>query len=191
MLRQTPAGLVSCRSRPWGCTLQGRNPLTEPLLLSEAVALLRLPDRAATVPGAKASTSFWEMLDSTRAPDDGATYDQPHCRALLPVSVCTSEPVVYADKEATTLLGFILPRGFPLCAGGPPRTHPLVSFTRGAQARPWAALQSFGPAKRSAGLPRACRPLQGLPTSSNSPVDRRPDVANRGATTVASSWFPS
>lgn len=165
LLRQTPAGLVSCRSRHWGCTLQGRTPLTEPHLLSEAVALLRLTDRAATVPITAVSPSLWERSDSTMAPDDGATYDQPHYRALLPASVCTSEPVVYADPEATTLMGFILPRGFPLCAGGPPRTHPLMSFTNGAHARPSAALQSLGPAKRSAGLPRACRPLRGLPTS--------------------------
>jgi hypothetical protein len=94
LFRQTPAGLVSCRSRPWGCTLQGRNPLTEPHLLSEVVALMRFTDRAATVPGSMASSSPWERLESTVAPDDGTTYDQPYCRALLPMSVCTSEPVV-------------------------------------------------------------------------------------------------
>jgi hypothetical protein len=94
LLRQTPAGLVSCRSRPWGCTLQGRNPPAEPHLLSEAVALLRLTDRAATIPTAAALSSSWEGLETTVAPDDGATHDQLHFRALLPASVCTSEPVV-------------------------------------------------------------------------------------------------
>jgi hypothetical protein len=92
--------------------------------------------------------SFWEKFEATVAPEDGTTYDQPYFRALLPVSVCTSVPVVYADAEATTLLGFFLPRGFPLSVGDPPRAHPLLSFTCGAQARPPAALQSLAPTKR-------------------------------------------
>jgi hypothetical protein len=94
LLHQTPAGLVSCRSRPWGCTLQGRNPPAEPHLLSKAVALLRLTDRPATVPGTAASPSSWERLETTVAPDDSATSDRPHYRALLPASVCTPKSVV-------------------------------------------------------------------------------------------------
>lgn len=90
--RRLPA--FSCRSRPWGCTLQGRNPLTEPHLLSEAVALVRLTDRAATVPTTAVLSRLWEKLEHTMAPDDGATPSQPHYRALLPASVCTPEPVV-------------------------------------------------------------------------------------------------
>jgi hypothetical protein len=45
-IRPAPAGLVSCRSRPWGFTLQGRFPLAEPCLLSKADALLRLIRRS-------------------------------------------------------------------------------------------------------------------------------------------------
>jgi hypothetical protein len=40
-IRPHPAGLISCRSRPWGSTLQGRYPLAEPFTLSSALALLQ------------------------------------------------------------------------------------------------------------------------------------------------------
>jgi len=41
-IRPRAAGLVSCRSRPWGSALQGRFPLAELCLLSKVIALLRL-----------------------------------------------------------------------------------------------------------------------------------------------------
>jgi hypothetical protein len=42
LIHPRPAGLVSCRSRPWGFTLQGRYPLAEPRALSSTVTLLQL-----------------------------------------------------------------------------------------------------------------------------------------------------
>jgi hypothetical protein len=73
LLRHTPAGLVSCRSRPWGCTLQGRNPPAEPHLLSEAVALVRLANRSATVPSTvalrasgRSSNQPWRQMTALR-----------------------------------------------------------------------------------------------------------------------------
>jgi hypothetical protein len=55
---------------------------------------MRFANRAATAPGSMASSSTWERLKSTVAPDGGTTYDWSYYRALLPASVCTSEPVV-------------------------------------------------------------------------------------------------
>jgi hypothetical protein len=41
-LRPPAAGLIPCRSRPWGSTLQGSVPPAEPCALSSAHALLQL-----------------------------------------------------------------------------------------------------------------------------------------------------
>lgn len=60
-LRPVPAGLVSCRSRPWGSTLQGRSPLAEPFVLSDDLALVRLADLQCTIPTASATSSPGEL----------------------------------------------------------------------------------------------------------------------------------
>jgi len=52
-LRPGPAGLVSCRSRPWGSTLQGRSSPAEPFVLSDDFALVRL----ASLPGSVSTAS--------------------------------------------------------------------------------------------------------------------------------------
>jgi len=41
-IRPVPAGLVSCRIRSWGCTLQSLAPLAQPYAVSSAVPLLSL-----------------------------------------------------------------------------------------------------------------------------------------------------
>jgi hypothetical protein len=54
LIHPRPAGLVSCRFRPWGFTLQGRYPLAEPFALSSAVTLLQLasfPRHGSSIPG--------------------------------------------------------------------------------------------------------------------------------------------
>jgi len=44
LIRPLPAGLVSCRPRPWGFALQGRIPSTESYILADAATLLWLAE---------------------------------------------------------------------------------------------------------------------------------------------------
>jgi hypothetical protein len=74
--------------------------------------------------------------------------------------------------------------GSPSSSATLPRAHPLMSFTLGAQAKPNVALQSVRPTKRSAGLPRACRPFRGLPPCRYSSVYTRPTARGRPSETA-------
>jgi len=60
-LRPGPAGLFSCRSRPWGSTLQGRSPRAEPFVLSDDLALVRLVDLPGSVSTASATSGPGEL----------------------------------------------------------------------------------------------------------------------------------
>jgi hypothetical protein len=44
LIRPLPAGLVSCRPRPWGFALQGRIPSAESYILADAATLLWLAE---------------------------------------------------------------------------------------------------------------------------------------------------
>jgi len=61
LLRPGPAGLVSCRSRPWGSTLQGRSPPAEPFVLSDDLALVRLAGLPGSVSTASATSGPGEL----------------------------------------------------------------------------------------------------------------------------------
>jgi hypothetical protein len=146
-----PAGLVSCRSRPWGFTLQGRSPPAEPSILSDVAALLRLAWLTAAIPTTSVASglgvpSVAVVILSRRrrflrhAPLQGfAPCECPFLRAD-----CLSLP------GAATLLGFLLRGDFSSSAGDPPGVHPLSGFPSGAQAKPKVASQSFRPAAESA-----------------------------------------
>jgi hypothetical protein len=58
-LRPTPAGLVSCRSRPWGFALQGLSPLAEQCVLSDVDALLGLTGLPGFVSTVSTSSGSW------------------------------------------------------------------------------------------------------------------------------------
>jgi len=58
--RPVPAGLVSCRSRPWGSTLQGRSSLAEQFVLSDAFALLGLAGFLAAASAASSTSGSEE-----------------------------------------------------------------------------------------------------------------------------------
>jgi len=62
--RPVPAGLVSCRSRPWGSPFRV-SPPAEPFVLSDVCALLRLVGRASFHPDC---FGFLEILGSLRWP---------------------------------------------------------------------------------------------------------------------------
>jgi len=121
-LRPGPAGLVSCRSRPWGSALQGRSPLAEPRVLSDARALLGLAGLPGSVPTTTAASGPGEpsgcrgRLSRRRrfrepAPLQGlAPCEWPCLRAD-----CLGQP---GDHDPR---GLSLPRGFPLLVGDPPR----------------------------------------------------------------------
>jgi len=146
-----PTGLVSCRSRPWGFTLQGRSPPAEPSILSDVAALLRLAWLTAAIPTTSVASglgvpSVAVVILSRRrrflrhAPLQGfAPCECPFLRAD-----CLSLP------GAATLLGFLLRGDFSSSAGDPPGVHPLSGFPSGAQAKPKVASQSFRPAAESA-----------------------------------------
>jgi len=177
LLRPAPAGLVSCRSRPWGSTLQGRSPPAEPCVLSDAAALLWL----AGDPGSSRPPQL------PRAPGDALARrgrlsrrrrfrPLPHSRALLPASGRAGGVIVQANPSAATLVGFASLGDSPSPTATRPGVHPLAGLASGAHARPEAAPQSVVPSKRSAGLPRACRPFRGLPPCRRS---RKPGPPSR------------
>jgi hypothetical protein len=87
--------------------------------------------------------------------------DSPLSRALLPASVRVSGPIVQANPGTATLVGFSSLGASPSSPTTRPGVHPPTSFAPGAHARPDAAPRSVVPAKRSAGLPRACLPFRG------------------------------
>jgi len=121
-LRPGPAGLVSCRSRPWGFTLQGRSPPAEPFVLSDDLALMGLAGLRGSVSTASAASGPGEpsgcrgRLSRRRrfrepAPLQGlAPCEWPCLRAD-----CLGQP---GDRDPR---GFLLPRGFSLLVGDPPR----------------------------------------------------------------------
>jgi hypothetical protein len=84
-----------------------------------------------------------------------------HFRVLLPASVLAPRQLCRL-KRAAPLLGFTS-LGISPSLLAIQRIHPLWSFSTGRRAAPVDALQSFGPAKKSAWLSRACHPLRGLP----------------------------
>jgi len=148
LLRPRPAGLVPCRSRPWGSTLQGRYPLAEPCTISGASALLRLADRAAPVSTVSAFRGPWGFPGhQDRLARRRLCCDSPLFRALLPASVRISGPIVQANPGTATLLGFSsLGVSLALLATRP-GVHPPTGLASGAHARPEAAPRSLEPAR--------------------------------------------
>jgi hypothetical protein len=171
-LRPVPAGLVSCRSRPWGSTLQGRDPLAEQYVLSDADALVRLTDHMHTVSTALAAPGSWGCPERPRpsgeetaltrsAPLQGvAPCERPYLRGQLFKPTRRPRPSWVSSSLGNS----------PSPSATRPGVHPLTSLAPGAQARPEAAPQSFRPAKKLAGLPRACHPFRGLPPCRHSPI---------------------
>jgi hypothetical protein len=168
LLHPVPAGLVSCRSRPWGSTLQGRSPPAEPSILSDVFALLgltwlRLPSRPPWLPRIPGVPLVAMAILSRRrrclrhAPLQGLA----PCECLFLRADCLSRP------GATTLLGFVLPGDFSPSAGDPPGVHPLSGFPFDAYTKPKVAPQSLRPAAGSAWLSRARCPLRGSVTLSS------------------------
>jgi len=96
LLHPGPAGLVSCRSRPWGFTLQGRTPLAEPNILSDVACPpgvgvfsgCRL-DRLGSLGYRAYPRSPWRSCRG-----NGASFDTPLFRAFIPASVRFSGPIV-------------------------------------------------------------------------------------------------
>ena len=106
------ADLVSCRSRPWGFSLQGPSSLTEQPPLSRSSSLLRFSDSFAChanrpVFGSSLGHSAFSPDQSFRHGIDG---NLPRFRALFPASGCSSPSAYSPEHEASTLLGFYLPR---------------------------------------------------------------------------------
>jgi len=144
-------------------SLQGRSPPAEPCDLSAASALLGLTvvKASSRPPGRwnllgetlRAGSSFEETTLLTTAPLQGFAPCERPCLGASGLNL----PF---DRDPH---GILLLRGFSLLTGDPPRVHPLTGLVIGAHARPIAAPQSVVPAKRSAGLPRVCRPSRGSP----------------------------
>jgi hypothetical protein len=167
LLRPGPAGLVSCRSRPWGYALQGRSPPAEPHILSDAVALLGFTSRRDSRldhPGCRryrGTLGDHGSLSGRRcfrrsAPLQGlAPCERPLLRAN-----CLGRP------GSATLVGFLLLRDFSFSAGDLPRSILSRASTSARWALPSSAPQSLDPAEKSAWLSRACYPLRGSATSS-------------------------
>jgi hypothetical protein len=118
-IRPLSAGLVSCRSRPWG-----------------------FPFRVDTTPGASHSfeclsplvvsvprghcfrclelqpLGHWPVASSAPFCEAALRSAHPTSGSSVPASVCSSR--AFIARKNTTLLGFLLPRGFSPPAGGPP-----------------------------------------------------------------------
>jgi hypothetical protein len=97
LLRPTPAGLVSCRSRPWGFTLQGRSHSQSRVPSRTPHALLRLADLEAAAPVRLQGADTPERVPAPAAGQrdrSSVPPDQPHFRALIPASVRTRRAAV-------------------------------------------------------------------------------------------------
>jgi len=67
LIHPQPAGLVSCRQRPWGCALQGLES-GEPYILSDAATLLWLAEAATSGLGARRTLpAFHRSLNRWKA----------------------------------------------------------------------------------------------------------------------------
>jgi hypothetical protein len=127
LLHPVPAGLVSCRSRPWGSTLQGSS---HPR--SRTPSRTPLPSCGYPAPGRYAIPPV-SLAHQGRAPSasgiysDAAPWETGH--ASGPCSPRASVPLTDGldRQEAVTLMGFSLPRGFSLLAGArlEPSSHEL------------------------------------------------------------------
>lgn len=121
-LRPGPAGLVSCRSRPWGSTLQGRSPLAEPCTLSDAVALMGLASLPGSVPTASAASgpgnpaaAVAVFLRRRRFRKPAPLQGVAPCEWPCHRGDCLGQP---GDRDPR---GFLLPGEFSLSVGDPPR----------------------------------------------------------------------
>lgn len=146
LIRSAPAGLVSCRSRPWGFPLQGRSHSQ-----SETPSQAPLPSCGLQVTRSTTSdhlqrkdTSGTHLTSAqTNIKEVALPSTRTHFRVSIPASVRAHAAALWATEKLATLMGFILHRGFPLRARDPPEAYPLMSLTNGAQAKPLSALQSL------------------------------------------------
>jgi len=167
LLRPTPAGLVSCRSRPWGCRPSGSisvcragHPSREPLALLRFTAR---PDRSLQPPEARHNwkrasipKAFAERRSVRPAPLQG--FDP--CSRPHPSSGCLSST---PDRDPR---GLYPPWGL-LPLHRRPSSGPILSWAwpAGRELDRWLPCRVL-PVERSAGLSRVCHPLRGSVTSS-------------------------
>jgi hypothetical protein len=135
LLRLRSAGLVSCRSRPWGFFPRRSSPSAAPSgSLSDSLALLQLTTRL--------RLSHHPMLfcgsETARLPArDFAvrvrSSEQPCFRALLSAAVRLPASAVTLSAGSATSLGFLPPQGLSSAAAGLPRYPSSLEL-------PWAFL---------------------------------------------------
>ena len=123
--RPLSAGPLSCRSRPWGFPFRVLNSLPERSTLSSFSPLLWLAHLNGLcfrcLDPRPLGYGLFFRDDPSRS---NASFSSPHSRVFVPVSARPSG-ANFARKNAT-LLGFHLPKGFPLSPAGLPRS-PFLS----------------------------------------------------------------
>jgi hypothetical protein len=170
--RPLSAGLVSCRSRPWGFPFRV-------FLTPGAIHSLELlsPLVVSSPPGLCFRRPDPRPLGYGRFPQDNpsrsnASFGSPHFRVFVPVSARPSG-ANNARKNAT-LLGFHLPKGFPLSPAGLPRS-PFLSRASPPIAHSTAAPQSF-PGKKFDKALSSLSPLPRFATFSADPTPAQSHV---------------
>jgi hypothetical protein len=167
LLRPPPAGLVSCRSRPWGFPLQGRShPQSEPPsrtpLPSCGCAASQIPP---TPP--RCRQAVWGRPTPLRGGcwPKGPSHPALHFRALLPASVRTRQRRIRPTAEPRPSWGSSSLGGSPSPSEALPEPVPSRASQRPRKLEPLVH-HRVSPTKRLAGLPRACHPFRGFSTSS-------------------------
>lgn len=127
-----PASLVSCWSRPWGFSLQGRSPLAEPYILSDAVALLGFTSWLSSRLDLHGCVGYRGPLASMPASPRQCLFQSAPLQGLAPCECPLLRANCLSQLGSATLLGFLLRGDFSCSAGDLPEVHPLASFGVGA-----------------------------------------------------------